>query len=347
MPLIAASEYNNVRQSIAQRVGNFGVWADHSIATSTTSSGYGRNFTSGLVVGGNTPGVSDTVTEQQYFDLWKDLQAAHVHIFGSVNATIDPTAFEQGVDPVDIQEITDFNTIGTAILGFNHATTDFSSTSFTTAGLLTTGAASTSSTRSTSWGGASDAVKIIRHEVSVNFSSHNALLYFLAAGGEIRFDASATGGTTGTAGTKDYNWAQMYTDMGTIRFGRIANTTWRSESVGGTGTGFSGANIADAKASKTLIFEKQGGGSIYNDNYTRIYAWTNGAFSSTTQLNFEIEFDDGDTGTSGIDPIDESVTASITSNLYTYTPDSDFSYNSITYDAITQSPPTGTVVSNL
>ena len=59
---ISAAEYNNIRASIAQQVGRFNEWTEHGFSTSTTTSGYGRNFTSDLVVGGNTLGVSDIVS---------------------------------------------------------------------------------------------------------------------------------------------------------------------------------------------------------------------------------------------------------------------------------------------
>ena len=67
---ISATEYNNIRASIAQQVGRFTEWTEHGFTTSTTTSGYGRNFSSSIVTGGNTPGVSDIVTEQQMFDLF-------------------------------------------------------------------------------------------------------------------------------------------------------------------------------------------------------------------------------------------------------------------------------------
>ena len=67
---------------------------------------------------------------------------------------------------------------------------------------------------------------------------------------------------------------------------------------------------------------------------------------------FEIVFDDGDTGTGGQsegvnDPVDESVGGTVTSNLYTFTPNSNFTIGASTFDAIVQTAPTGTVDSSL
>ena len=356
MPQITASAYNNIRQSIAGRVGNQSVWTDYGSLTTplTSTSGYGRNFASSIVTG------SDVVTSQQYFDLWRDLQAAKVHQSGSLATDIDPDEFEQGIDRVAEQHTTDLNTIATGVLAFNHAATDFPASSFDgPTPLETSGGASTTSSRNTSFGGSGDAQTVITHEVTVDFVTHQNFLYFLASGGEIRFAASAIGGNTAITYTKDWDWAQVLSDAGQIRFGRVNQSTWRCDSVSGTGTGYSNAAIAEG-APTTVIFSKQGGGraggnpgdipvaNIYDDNFFRIYASTDVAFNSATQLKFKIELDDGDTGTGGQapgpfgTPIDESVTATINSTVYTYTPSSDFVWDGTTYNAIALPVPSGT-----
>lgn len=357
---ISALEYNNIRQSIAQRVGNFTVWTQHGIATSTTTSGYGRSFTSSIVTGGSTPGVSDTATSDDMFQLFLDIQAAHVHCFGSVNSTIVPADFSAQTVAIDYQDITDFTTMANAVLAFNHSTTDFNSSSFDTDFLRTSGGVSCSSVRTTSWGTGANAV--ITHRVTVDFGTHNNFLYFLSAGGEIRFDASLTGGTSATANTKDWDWRQILSAMGTIRFGRVGSN-WRTESISpGTGTGSLLASISTGTTPTTVIFQKQGGvstaaaptlTSVYDNNQYRIKASTNVAFSSATQLIFQIEFDDADLGSGGQvegyfpGAIDETVTGTVTSNVYTYTPASDFIVGATVYDAIKQIPPIGTLNSAL
>ena len=378
---ITALEYNNTRGSIAAKLGDFATWNEHGLSTSTTTSGYGNNFTSNLVVGGSTPGVSDTVTEQQHFDLWLDLQSAHVHQFGTQYSGIQPTEFEGKLtypDPnyssrdliewrhyANAGANNDLRDIASAVNTFNHAATDFDSSSFTTAILRTSGAASCSSSRD---GAINPWNTTITHRVTISFLNHNALLYFLSAGGEIRFDASMTGGTTGTANTKDWDWAQILAAMGTIRFGRVAGN-WRTESLSGSGSGSLLSSISTGAAPSTLIFQKQGGvttgnpspgdpggTTIYDNNSYKIYASTNVAFGSATQLIFEVQFDDADPGTGGqqgypsepdVGGIDENVTGLATSNIYTYTPSSTFVYDGVTYSAVTQAAPQGNVNSNL
>jgi hypothetical protein len=376
---ILASHYNAIRELIAGRLGNVSVYNQYGSLTTplTTSGGYGRGFTSGIVVGGSTPGVSDIVTEDQHFNLWLDLQAGYNHCYGAISAEISPTEFEGKTtypnladfanrDPIAWQHKLDLDTIADDVLAFNHDTTEFPSSSFTgLEPLETSGGASTSSTRTAAWGG-SGSTNPITHEVTVDFGSHNALIYFLAAGGEILFQSSATGGTTGTLYSKDWDWAQVLSDSGTVRFRRRNQTAWVCEAISpGSGTGYDAATIGSG-TSWTKVFEKQGGGrsggnpgvipvaQIYDDNFFRIYARTNNAFASATALQFKIEFDDGDTGTGGqaadgfIGPkTDENVTATITSTVYTKTPNSTFVYDGVTYNGIVLPVPTGTLNSNL
>ena len=378
---ILAQHYNTIRELVAGRLGNVGVYNEYSSLTTPlgTSGGYGRNFTSSTVVGGSTPGVSDTVTEEQHFNLWLDLQAGYNHCYGSVATDISPTEFEGKTtypndvdfasrDPIAWQHKVDLDTIADNVLAFDHATTEFPATSFTgLEPLETSGGASTSSTRTASWGGESDSVTLITHEVTVDFGNHSNLIYFLAAGGEILFQSSATGGTTATLYSKDWDWQQMLSESGTVRFRRRNQTDWVCEAISpGSGTGYDAATIGSG-STWTKIFEKQGGGrtggnvggvpvgQIYDDNFFRIYARTNSAFNTASQLQFKIEFDDGDLGTGFQssetfeqgNPNDESVTATITSTVYTKTPNSTFTYNSTTYNGIVLPVPTGTVNSNL
>lgn len=357
---ITALEYNNIRQSIASRVGDFTAWTDHGIALSNTTSGYGRNFVSDVVVGGSTVGVSDTVTSQQMFDLYLDLQAGYVHQTGSQNTTNLPADFAADTT-IDFDDIADFQTIAAAVTSFNHVATDFDSSSFTTGLLTTSGGTSCSSTRNGTtnpWG--NGATPVITHRVTVDFGSHNSFLYFLSAGGELRFDASLTGGTSGSANTKDWDWAQVLSAMGTIRFGRVGSN-WRTESISGTGSGTLLSSISTGTTPTTVIFTKQGGVStaaaptldtVYDNNQYRIKASTNSALSTATQLIFQIEFDDADLGSGRQsenfnDPVDEAVTGTVTSNIYTYTPSSEFVIDTTTYAAIQRPAPLGTVNSAL
>jgi hypothetical protein len=124
------------------------------------------------------------------------------------------------------------------------------------------------------------------------------------------------------------------------------------------------SSIGTGTTPTTVIFTKQGGVStaapptgtaVYDNNQYRILASTNNAFASATQLIFQIEFDDADTGSGGQaepggefgTPIDEPVGGTTTSNVYTYTPSSDFVIAGVTYSAIQRPAPNGTINSAL
>ena len=370
---ISATEYNNIRSSIAQQVGDFSAWTDHGFATSTTTSGYGRSFSSNTVTAS-----SDIVTEQQMFDLYLDIQSAHVHIFNSINAAIAITEFEGKTtypndadtlsrDKVTYSHLTDLTTVANAIAGFNYGATEFNQASFDTSTLkLADNVTSVSQIRTTNWGGASQ-TQSINHIVEVDFGSHNNMLYYLNSGGEIRFDAQLLGGSTGTSNTKDWDWNRILTAMGTIRT-NYRGGNWVTESYTGTGTGSSVSSLSVSTSNPTtLMFTKQGGGvtggtpgstpvtQIYDDNFYRIYGATNTSFSTATKLLFKIEFDDGDAGTGGQaepggavgSPIDEPVTGTVYSNVYSHTPNSSITLNGTPYNAIARPVPTGIINTTL
>jgi len=355
---ILASDYNGIHNLMSPIVGP---------TTSNVNLGYGRTLLSGLVVGGSTPGVSDVITSLQQYNIWKDLQAGHIHQFGTDNTRIALNRVDVG-DIIEWANITDFQLFVNDLTSFNRNTTEFPVANFDEAGMLTTSSTSVSSVRSSNWG--TGANYRIGHRVTVSWSSANARNHYFNAGGQIRFDASLTGGTSGTANSKDQDWQRILNEMGKIRFWKKA-TNYFTESLGtgGTGSEYSLGSISTNSAtsggffnSATRLYTKQGGGvsggnpggipstQIYDDNEYQI----NLVIPNTSQMIFEIIFDDSDTGTgyqveSGEQgsPTDEQVTGTITSNLFTYTPNSTFNIGASTFDAIVQTAPTGAVNSSL
>ena len=353
---ILATDYNNIRGLILPTVGPF---------VSNNDLGYGRTFLSGTVVGGSTPGVSDVITSLQQNNLWKDLQAGHVHQYGTANTRIDVNRIEVG-DIIYWANITDFEDFANDVLAFDRDVTEFPTANFDEAGMLTTSSTTVTSTRSTAWG--TGANYRIGPRVTVTWASAAARNHYFNAGGQIRFDASLTGGTSSTSNTKDWDWNRILAEMGKIRFWKKA-TDYFCESLGTGGTGSQNAlsSISTNTAvsggffnSPTRLYTKTGGGvtggapgtvpvtQIYDDNEYQI----NLVIPNSSQMTFEIIFDDSDTGTGGQsesvnDPVDEQVTGTVTSNLYTFTPNSSFNIGASTFDAIVQTAPTGAVDSSL
>ena len=353
---ITASDYNNIFNSTNTIVGP---------STSNADLGYGRNMNASTVVGGSTPGVSDTVTQLQQFNLFKDLQAGYVHQNASASNAILTTDFDVG-DIIVYANITKFTNLYNSVLNFNEATTEFPTANFDESNLVTSGSISVASSRSSAWG--TGATSRIGHRVTVSWASAAKRNEFFNAGGQIRFEASLTGGSTGTSNSKDWDWNRILAEMGKIRFWKMGSD-YKTESLGSGGTGSTytigsiSTNTATSSGffnSPTRLYTKQGGGvsggnpgtvpvtQIYDDNEYQI----NLVLPSTSQMTFEIVFDDADTGTGGQlegvnAPVDEQVGGTVTSNLLTFTPNSSFVIGSSSFDAIVQLAPTGTVDSSL
>lgn len=347
---ILASEYNAIYNLMAPIVGP---------TTSNVDLGYGRTLLSSPVAIGNT------VTSLQQTNLWKDLQAGYIHQTNIANTRVDIDDVEVG-DLIRFVNVTNFDLFADDVVAFNPVSTDFPTANFDEASLLTSSSTSTSSSRSTAWG--TGATSRIGHRVTVSWASANARNHFWNAGGQIRFDASLTGGTSGTSNTKDWDWNRILAEMGKIRIRKKgSNYVTDSLGTGGTGTSLGLGSLSTNTntsggffTSPTRLYTKQGGGvtggnpgtvpvtQIYDDNEYQI----NIVVPNTSQMIFEIVFDDGDTGTGGQsegvnDPVDESVGGTVTSNLYTFTPNSNFTIGASTFDAIVQTAPTGTVDSSL
>jgi hypothetical protein len=343
---ITATEHNNLRGVILPVVNK-----------------YGRTPTSADVVGGSTPGVSDTVTEQQYIDLFKDAQACYVHQTNSVSTDALITQFAEGT-LIEYSDITDLNLIASDISAFSpNVSQDFPTASFSQATLLTNLGVSTASTRD---GSTNPWNTRIRHRVTVNFASSTAFNAFFNAGGMLKWSGSLTGGTSGTVTSKDGDWARILNLAGEIQIGADFTSsplTFRTISANSNGTGSNVAitslSTSTAQDGGTLIYTisggyvSGGGQNIYVNNEFELGLAVNNA-SNPTALTIEARFNDDDTGTgfqiepgeAGA-PVDESVTGLLTSTFYTFTPDSEFTISATTYPAIQQTAPVGTVNSNL
>ena len=347
--LITAAEYNNLRTLTDQVVGQ------------GTSLGYGRS----LLASANVVASSDKITSLQQTNLYKDVQAAHIHQNNFANTDVNVADIEVG-DIINFTNVTNFTSMVGDITSFNPAVSEFPSANFDEAGLLTTSSTTTSSTRTSAWGTGSDSR--IGHRVTLTWASGDARNFYFNAGGQVRFDASLTGGTSGTSNTKDWDWNRILSAMGKIRFYKMG-TAYKTVSIASSGTGSEytigaiSTNTATSGGffnSATRLFTKVGGGvsggasgtvpvtQIYDDNESQI----NVVAPNTSQLTFEIIFDDADTGTGGQsesnpDKVDEQVGGTVTSNLYSYRPNSSFLIGATTFPAIQQAAPTGAVDSSL
>jgi hypothetical protein len=328
---VTAAQYNSMRSSV-------------NTVVATT---YGQTMDSVIVTGGTgDPATSDTVEEVDMETLFHDIQKAYVHQNGVLDTTIEivsagntiaadtsvnvntATGAKIAVTGGTLMGYNDYIASITDISNHNGETDGFAASSFSLSAALT-------STRTTSWGGAGQNQSVY-HVFEVAFLNNNHRNFYFNAGGEIRFDASLTG----TSGSKGTDWASLLSAMGTVKMDK-----WRTSAASGTPAAASGFD--DLTNSYQTIFTKTGSG-VYDDNDYTIEARRNG-----TNLRFRVTFNDGDVGTGGQgiggvnDPIDESVTGTLTHNCTTFTPDSSYTYNSVVYPAVELAVPTKTTSTNL
>jgi len=134
----------------------------------------------------------------------------------------------------------------------------------------------------TTWSGT------ITHVFTVDFGTENAARYYFNTGGQIRWSASNTGGSTGSAAA----WAALFTAMGTISMGAYTTTYTGS---GGTITN----NIGYYGLTGSLVqtFIHYGSGPYYSGIYYTIqvsrsnYTGTNGGNGSL--INCTVTMHDG------------------------------------------------------
>jgi len=254
---ITAAQYNGLQSRVATIMG-----------VGSGNEGYGQTLSSAQVA------VSNTVTATQMDNLRTDLNKANNHQLGT-NASIGNIAAGDiiGADAsgLNISSLTDIDK------GFNDYDAAVSSIEANRyaidAGNSSVEAAITS-TRTTNWNG------IIDHVFTVTFASANDRRYFFNSGGEIRFSANLSG----QSGAKSDDWATLLSNMGTIKFNHTETTAT------GTGTGTTIGNY-DLTSVYQTIFTKTGSGNYAENDYNIAAKET-----STTVIDFRIQFRDDDTG---------------------------------------------------
>lgn len=211
----------------------------------------------------------------------------------------------------------DYETAGLDVVNFNGEVSGWPYlTNFTL------GTPTASPTRTASWGGTgtggSGGPNSIYHVVTVTFTSVAAMNYYFNAGGQLRFDASASGGSD----PKDTEWIGMLSAMSTVLFDKY-NTTASSGTSAGKG-------LDDLTGAYQVLFTKTGSGAYSNNEYTLE------GYVSGSVLRFRISMNDDYTGTF----FDYDITADFNSSVTSNRPDSSFVYNSTTYTAVSLPHPT-------
>ena len=230
---------------------------------------YGQTLLSGQVAVGNT------ITDEQLDNLRTDITKAYAHQQGSNPTIID---VDEG-DTILASHLNDYAGVMTTVetnkylIGAGQFTID----------------SGISDNRTSAWNGT------LEHRVLVSFGSNTARTQFFNAGGEIRFTASQSGGSSSI----NVDWRNMLSNMGTIKM----NYTQTTSTGSGTGTSI---GQQDLTGSYQQIFTKTGSGVYAANDYTVQ------ARNQTGAIQFRIYFRDD----KGANPqYDENVDGTLTSNV--------------------------------
>ena len=228
---------------------------------------YGQTLLSGQV------SVGDIVTDDQLDNLRTDITKAYTHQQGS-----GPTITDVDVgDTILAAHLNQYATVMTTVesnlysIGAGQFSIEAGISSSRTSGLNGT----------------------LEHRVLVSFGSDLAKTQFFKAGGEIRFTASQSGGSSSI----NIDWRNMLSNMGTIKM----NYTETTSTGSGTGTSI---GQQDLTGSYQQIFQKSGTGSYAANDYIVQ------ARNQTGAIQFRIYFQDDKGGNP-----DENVTGTTQSNV--------------------------------
>jgi hypothetical protein len=322
---IQAAQYNDLRSTVS----------------GILNTNYGQSLSSTIAQANN---VLSPVSSLKKRELFLDIQKTHVHHTGNVNTALaippagvtiaantsqnydQSTGALTAVTNGTLMGFNDYESAVNTLSNFNPSTANI-----WPVGNFTLGTA-TSSSRATTWGGASQ-VQSIYHIVTFTFASSTARNQYFNAGGELRFSA----GLTGETGSKSIDWRNLLSAIGTIRFSK-----WRLTASSGTPNP-TGSGFDSLSGTYRLLYTKSGSG-VYAENQYTIEA----RIESTTVLRFRIRFDDADVGDPPLDfpleGIDESVNGTVTSTANTFRPDSSFVFNSAPVTAVSLPAPSITNV---
>jgi len=307
--IVTAARYNSMRNTLRTVLGT----------NNSGTDGYGQ------VVISSAKADTDIVSEQDMIDLYVDLVRTRVHQVGNPPTWGDDDGlgypetgdiigeFAAEVGATDSSDAA--GRLNKGYVDFEGAVADISVSQSTADSSQMSTEELTSSARENSWNGS------ITHVVTVTFDGYTLTYpdntteiisgtdhrrYFFNTGGKILLSASLTGGTSNTVGSKDYNWSNLLSNMGTIAFSGSDTT------ASGTGTGSLIGNES-LTTSYTTIFTKTGSG-VYAENDYTIRAKS----TTSNSIQFEISFNDDDSGDPPVTPIppggapdgiDEDVTA--------------------------------------
>ena len=247
-------------------------------------SGYGQSVVSGQVTAGTS-----TITAAQWANLKTDMITIASHAGLSTTPQILAVPNIVAGSTISAADTTAFETAATFLDANKFALALFSDEPF---------APTINQSRNTAWG--APVKPTIRHSFTVDFGSAANARYFFNSGSSIRFSSAQTGGTS----QQNLDWRNLLSSMGTAVFNY--NSTSASSGTGSSIGFYQLTTVA------TQVFTKTGSGSYASNDYT-IQARcdvANNTSGSARFIFFDIYWNDDH-----VNPFDDSVTGTITSNV--------------------------------
>ncbi len=251
----------------AARYNNLQSRVETILGTGSGDDGYGQALNSSQV------GASTTITASHMSTLYTDIANGRVHQTGTAPTEI--AIIGAGSTILDSDTV---NKKGVA--QFENLTTTLENEKFQIHGTQGTAEAAKTASYTTSWNGT------LTHILDVTFSTADHRRQFFNAGGEIRFASNIT--YVGAA-AKTIDWMTMLVNMGTVKMG------YTSTSATGSGSG-STLGFHDLTTTLQTLFTKNGTGLYAANNWT-----LKAKLVGTTQIQFQAEWNDANTGNPNYD----------------------------------------------
>jgi hypothetical protein len=290
-------DYNNIQQLVVGILGQYPTGYGQSPQTIAVNGGTGQ------VAFGPSNDPKNVIRYPQWNALLTDITSLNYHLLGTApvyNGSLLTNASSTTL--IKDSDRAAYLAVATALTSTSPSTVGGVSYPGCYA-LANSGQASllalSRATRSTAWN------NTVTNTVSLIFANYQTAQYYFQSGSQFQLSASLTGGTSASAGTKDYDWAQLLNVMGIIKFGLNSTT------VTGSGTAASSIGFNQLTSNAQTIFTKTA--STYSGNQYVIQASLSGA-----TITFSIQFQDNSGQPNPPWGTDENVTGTITSTVNAY-----------------------------
>ena len=278
---ITSLAFNNIQTGVANILG-----------VGSGTFGYGQTVSS------STVSPNTVITFSQWTNLRNDMAKCYGHqTNASVVDTVPISGNTASLNPPNLKAVSAGTVITDALLQqysnfLNNASTGISAQRLAAAaGQMSTGQSPTSTQRTTAWNGT------ITHTITYTFpgygsvSASNHIRVFFNAGGTIQITASRTGGSSTN---KNTDWSNLLSGYGTFTFGLTTSSITGSENGGSLSSTIGYTDLSVGVSTALLVVN--GSAGVYSENRYRINVTllSNGGLNN--QLQFEIRFEDLDTG---------------------------------------------------